>query len=388
MEHSFFKDRLSAYFDNELPPQEKQVVEQHLRDCVECRAELTKLRQLEDAVNRHAGLADTDYWEKSAQKIESRLGFEQQTVITPVGRKWSGRGVGWKALAAAASIAVLAYVGINSDKILKREQLEPSQSPSPSVQTIKPSVTDSIPRDVEVNLPPASDHKDKQTTAREKAVSSEQVESKLSAETKEPGLPKSPPVVEPEQIRRRDDINLTQRRSQETAAGSSTKSEPRIITDAVPEQRAAKAPAAPTLPIADSVSSLTEQFVDVAEEESKEVAIAHTDTATIDTTLTVWRRKRDALLAMQKSLPLTDALGDLRKMAAPSALQKTEKSATPLSRAEIEKQLLEAWFNLAKSTTDADERTSSIEQIRQVADNPKSPNRDLAARYLKQLSAK
>ena len=74
MEHSFFKDRLSAYFDNELPPQEKQVVEQHLRDCVECRAELTKLRQLEDAVNRHAGLADTDYWEKSAQKIESRLG--------------------------------------------------------------------------------------------------------------------------------------------------------------------------------------------------------------------------------------------------------------------------------------------------------------------------
>ena len=37
MDHSYFKDRVSAYYDRDLPPYELQALEEHLKECAECR---------------------------------------------------------------------------------------------------------------------------------------------------------------------------------------------------------------------------------------------------------------------------------------------------------------------------------------------------------------
>src|SRR5512138_2136801 len=121
MDHSYFRDRVSAFHDRELPPQELAVVEDHVRGCAECQELLAKLERLDALVAQHAELSGGDYWEKSARKIEERLGFAEQTEITPVKRAGWDKGLVWKVTAIAATLAVLAFIGINRDKIMPPE---------------------------------------------------------------------------------------------------------------------------------------------------------------------------------------------------------------------------------------------------------------------------
>jgi anti-sigma factor RsiW len=44
-EHGYFEERISAYLDGELTPQEYKAVEHHLETCPECQWELETLRQ-------------------------------------------------------------------------------------------------------------------------------------------------------------------------------------------------------------------------------------------------------------------------------------------------------------------------------------------------------
>jgi hypothetical protein len=46
--HDAWKDRLSEYLDSELDPAEREAMEAHLMDCVECAATLAQLRQVRD----------------------------------------------------------------------------------------------------------------------------------------------------------------------------------------------------------------------------------------------------------------------------------------------------------------------------------------------------
>ena len=377
MDHAYFKDRLSALFDNELPPQEKQVVEEHVHGCAECQTELAKLQHLEEAVTRHSQLADTEYWEKSARKIEQRLGFEQQTVITPIRRKWYEKGTGWKMVAAAASIAVIAYIGINSDKILKREDLEPKPTmqspnvtpPEPQREATTDSLTVQLRKDIELSP----------KVEEPKQVLDQQTELDSKSKTAAPILKKTPPApveqkdvsLADQPVRKDEEVNLPppdlKVQSNQYATGRSA--------------------AAPAVLSAETSKAVPDTEVGKVEEESAETVIAQLDTAVTDTMLTFWRKKRDALESVQTTLPGIATFDALKKMA-PSSLKATEKAEPKLTRQEVEKQLLEAWFNLAKLTDDPDERSNSIAQIKLVAENPKSPNHDLAARYLRQLGSK
>ena len=44
--------KLSAFIDNELPPQESSLIENHLRECPECLKEVSSLRQVVDFLDR------------------------------------------------------------------------------------------------------------------------------------------------------------------------------------------------------------------------------------------------------------------------------------------------------------------------------------------------
>ena len=132
MDHGYFIDRISGYLDGELPDYEQEAVREHLAQCSECRTIYERLRQVDGLVEQHAELSDGDYWEQQAQEIEARLGFagEPDVVDVPV-KRWSG--LGWKLTAAAASIAILVFIGINQTDIFNQaEDISPVRNTRPS----------------------------------------------------------------------------------------------------------------------------------------------------------------------------------------------------------------------------------------------------------------
>ena len=122
MDHGYFKDRISAYLDGDLPPYEEQAMAAHLEGCEECRMLLEELRQVERLVEDHSGLKGDEYFEQLAQKIERRIGGGQEepevTDISGPGRS----GLVWKLTAAAASVAVLVFIGLHQTDILEMEE--------------------------------------------------------------------------------------------------------------------------------------------------------------------------------------------------------------------------------------------------------------------------
>lgn len=140
MDHGYFKERLSAYLDKGLPADEQFLMEQHVRECPECRAMLEEYEKLDAFVREKAGLDDRDYWEESAQRIEQRLGFssaaQRETEITDIRSNW--RGLGWKIVGVAASVAVLVFIGVHQSDILK--QTPPAREEVPMRSVVSESV--------------------------------------------------------------------------------------------------------------------------------------------------------------------------------------------------------------------------------------------------------
>jgi len=84
MDHSYYRDKISAYVDNELSPQEREIIQQHISECQECRNLLAELEKLDRFVQQRSQFAGEEYWERSAQKIEQRLGFAGETKVTDI----------------------------------------------------------------------------------------------------------------------------------------------------------------------------------------------------------------------------------------------------------------------------------------------------------------
>jgi anti-sigma factor RsiW len=138
MEHSYYQDRLSAYHDNELPLQEKVVVEEHLRECSECRELLAQYEKLDQLVESHGQLADGDYWEKAARKIDRAIAGAQATETEDITPQKRGSLL-WKLLPIAASIVIVGYIGFHRDEIFQ---------PGPGTQQTTPEIAtraESIP---------------------------------------------------------------------------------------------------------------------------------------------------------------------------------------------------------------------------------------------------
>ena len=51
MKHEEIKTLLAAYLEDELDGKDKTLVEAHLRECAECRAEVEELNQLEEVLD-------------------------------------------------------------------------------------------------------------------------------------------------------------------------------------------------------------------------------------------------------------------------------------------------------------------------------------------------
>ncbi|HKK21012.1 MAG TPA: zf-HC2 domain-containing protein, partial [candidate division Zixibacteria bacterium] len=111
MNHEYFKDRVSAYHDGELKHEEERMIAEHIQGCEECQKLLSDLDKLDRMISEHSGLSESEYWEKSAQRIESALGSGDETEVVEV-RKGSYRGLWWKVGALAASAAVIVIIAV------------------------------------------------------------------------------------------------------------------------------------------------------------------------------------------------------------------------------------------------------------------------------------
>jgi len=176
MDHSYFRDKVSAFFDKGLPAEEMFMMAEHISECPECQKLLAEYERLDKLTADSRDLADDDYWERSARKIEQRLGFsELETPVTSITPQRRRSALGWKLIGAAASVAVLTIIGIHQTEILG-----PSQDHSNGVQA--PALSKPGNQTFDYDAVPAQDLYDKrdvepERTAEQAGGPSETIES-------------------------------------------------------------------------------------------------------------------------------------------------------------------------------------------------------------------
>jgi len=143
-EHKYIYDLLSAYLDKELEPMKTEAVRRHLEICTECQKELERLRSIDQLVQQHGDLDGSDYWEKSAQTIEQKLGIAETVVTDIKQRKEKTKSGTWMQIAGvAASVAILTFIGIHHSDILDSpldSKIESDKIQAPSVLKEAPAL--------------------------------------------------------------------------------------------------------------------------------------------------------------------------------------------------------------------------------------------------------
>lgn len=386
MDHSYFRDKVSAYHDRELPPQELEMLREHIASCEECSRLLAEYERLDALVAAKIDLKGSeDFWERSAQKIEERLGFIEKTEITPIAAPTWDRSIVWKLTAVAASVAILVFIGLNKDDIFRQAIPE-----EPTQQIITPNiVADSL----------ASD---KETTAT--ALESRPAEVKKA----EPGIAtgggadqkaRSNEVVTP--LKPTPAPEIGEAKTKKVEVVEEREATKQVIQLSEPSPNTSKLAAPSTAPTADEAAAPAEQPSalsalapkQIAPQKSAEMVDIGVDSISVESeeNLAFWRSQRDSLAAIveapkQSAVEKYGITGYQRsekskKAAAASSLRSVD------AKTQVEKQLLEANYQIALLTTDADEYASCIKTLQSVADNVSSSNAPLAGQYLTRLKA-
>ncbi len=370
MDHSYFRDKISAYFDNELSPQEREVIEQHLAQCQECRNLLAELKRLDRTVEKHSQLGGEEYWEQSAQRIEQRLGFTEGTKVTDITpSRW--KGLVPKLAAVAASIAVLGFIVLYEGDISKE-------------------VSPPIPKTVE---PPQVVSKKGAPT-----LSKEGTYEKMATEDKETNA--VTPVDEREAkvaVAQKEEV-ITPQELPKIQAAKPTPA--RTVIESVPEKVEVLSPSV-DLAVAERGEGgiIAEETISVAKpkiaQEFSEFKTAHADTASTtqktvsmvvsDTvlpddwlqpvSLDKWRHRRDSLQTLYAEVTSPHKVL--------SAAKSRQKESLPPAQ-QVEKLLLYAYFQIASLTQDDNERSAAIDFLSKY-DEPESSCKDLAEKLLKEL---
>ncbi len=386
MEHSYFQDRLSAYHDNELPLQEKVVVEEHLRDCPDCQRQLADYVRLDQLVIDHSQLADTDYWDTAARGIEKAIGMTDLSQIIPVSKVRERWALTWKLAAVAASAIIVAYLGINRDKILPLEKGAPP-TVAPSVAQPSPDqgkdqlATDSVsstkrdfdreePRRNEANRPSEGRQAELQggTAVKETQdkLSSKPADSRVRAEKVMPSGALA-------------DLKSDEKQSSVDRASAPAVEMPHTVPVAapafVPDSQLAQAEPKRSLDI--QPETLANSLADKMPAKDTVGDIAY------------WRSLKDSLLA---SAERKDALGVNATKALTSQYQPSAKkppsvaASAPAVNREI--RLVEAWYRIARLTDNPAEKTTAIKALKVMTSGTAAAVHEKAGAYLDSLGQK
>ncbi|MEW6050853.1 MAG: zf-HC2 domain-containing protein [Candidatus Zixiibacteriota bacterium] len=392
MDHGYFLDRVSAYFDRDLPPQELALMETHLQSCDECRALLAQFEKLDQLVKQNSELGSDDYWEKSARQIEERLGRAEKTEITDVRPSRRIAQLGWKVVAVAASLVLLGYIGMHKDDIFPERKME-----TPSVQ----------PR-TDKRSHGAIDETGRAQSTIEDTLASEGAEVALS--TNEPESREAPPQ---DTLRRRsNDTSMPNKRKTATTSEKplqqiDRQTETSVIRESTSPAKQAPAPAAEAElrpPVAES--SLVEEAPALPEVVPQQLVPKDTEvfdkaakalagqTAAFEASPSVsadsaignlasLRHQRDSLSALLAQINRSQSRTMFPTDLSQGLVKKSKREESGRDR--IERQLLDICYQLALNSPDSSETHAAETVIEKAASDSISVNRDLASRLLEQL---
>ena len=357
---------------------------EHIASCPECQKLLAELERLDQVVADRIELGGSkDYWERSAQKIEERLGFVEKTEITPIAKPSWDKSLVWKLSAVAASAAVLVFIGINKDDIFKRGITEPEQKQEIRQNVVPDSIAEQ-PLSTESTVGQKESRAKQQPTAE---TSTEKVQEKIAPAEQLSSKQTAPVLDEVRSELKKVDV-----------------AEDDLSVDAISVQEESRtrkerlvAPSTST-PTADSESPVSKPSVLSApalQREMQDMAAstveAESAVAQTENELTRWRQLRDSL-----SLALEAPKQSMAEKYGITGFQKSEKSkkaaaASSLrsadARVETEKQYIEACYQIALLTEDAEEYQSAKQSLEKIAGEVGSTNATFAGEYLTRLKS-
>ncbi len=403
MDHEYYSDLLSAYLDRELTPEEEAMMTEHLADCPECRAQLERLKEADRLVQEHSALSDGDYWEKSALAIEEKLGIGEGEV-TDIRPKKRSSGLWWKLTGVAASAAILAFIGLNQDKILRDggaieekgvETTVPASVPQADHVAVKDEIVEDVAADVESVEEQAAEAPGRVRAGIPVPVSDEVLQDKDAGDV-------AIGIVDGDYA---PTISVVSDAEESASTPSATHdAAPQVISKApplpppgAPPKKAPRSPVATTgtQPEAEQTITLNSITMDESEQNYKsrkrvvaDVAVdqPQEEMAAAEGSIESWRAVRDNLLG-EKELVSKQKV-DSRNLTSGFASRSSSVGAADReieSAQDKETKLLEAWYNVIRVSEDSAERARGIKYIREVANRKDSPNREKAKEYLRLL---
>jgi len=340
MDHDFYKEKISAFFDGDLKNETFIMVSEHLKECEICQHELEKLTNLDKMIEEHSRLSENEYWERSAQRIESAITEEENEEKVTEIKPFVWKGLGWKLTTVAASIALITFIAIY-EKDMSDEMYEIIEPDSVSVHEI-------IYEESKVE-----ENQKKDDTIYEKPL-----KRSLEAES----VPQ-----------KAEDLKMeTNVQTPLVTLADDAISDDNIIIDEVEGQRIQ----APSEKISE-----TERQPSVAEDIEKEIEkIGEDDLSKESFTLSQWREKRDKLLSTTEGIKMPELKQSFAKM-------KTSSSSTITSKdKDIILNLLECHYNIALLTKDSVEYNKAFESIEKYSLSDTEEYKKQAIFYMEELS--
>ncbi len=368
MDHSYFKGRISAYLDDSLPPLEQKVIGEHLEECEECRKILAELRKVDELVERHSQLGGDEYWEKSAQKIEERLGIAETEVTDISARR--GWGLGWKWATAVASVAVLVIIGIHQSDILKYRGAipeKPQKGPTPRQLQAPEDVTRSG-TEADVESRPISPS----------ALGVEEADSSMAPVNEQEDQEAEELDTDKKRVGRGAKIGIPKPVAKEAElAGevSTTKDKLSPLSDHDVGGGVIEASKKSRI---ESLSHRVQPMTATEAVVSGEVAQEREDVLTLDE----WRHRKDSLERELESYAKVRSFGEMPDYKSDDVGESEQERG---SRRQIEAGLLEACYRIAIISKDNIEVKGVTEIIEKMAGDSGAINQEKAAGYLEKL---
>jgi negative regulator of sigma E activity len=137
------RERLSAYLDGELSPEERVEVEVHLDACGECRAFLAQMEAVDDAARGLPIEAPPRYFEGFPGRVRARIEAEASDRARSAASRARWRVPAWAWPAAAALVVALVIPFVLPP--MQRSQRPPSQRPAATASPPAAIATPSLP---------------------------------------------------------------------------------------------------------------------------------------------------------------------------------------------------------------------------------------------------
>jgi len=345
VEHSYYKDKLSAYFDSELEVQEMELLRRHLEGCSDCRELLKKLSSLSQKIEELSGLDENEYFGSLATRIVGKIADLDNKVVKLPRKEIHGFGFGWKIGAVAASfmlIATVSYYQWQDHESILDEIIQQSTKQAPSIEVLIDSVVESKAQS-ETAIAAAERADDKAVTTRlneiEKDVPAAAGESKAKVASKKvaKGIP--------------DIITKF-----ETSSQSIVKTSPVLKQEQVKENESGG-------DIAEGiVADIQDEESDVAKEfrllnlPATRLAAQAEKEEVVNESVQFWRDKRDSLLIVEDEVYQSDRVKMLK-----SAVQSESVKSGYNSKDSV---LALAWYKIGLLTPDSAEKREAFEFLK------------------------